>query len=211
MLLPDLTEEEIIARLAQSTRLGLLANAVFEVTFPPGWHNEPPRPAAVLVPFLRVEDAWHILFTRRTDTLPEHSGQVAFPGGRSDPEDTSPEATALRETCEEIGLSPGNIRLFGKLAPFVTNTNYRVTPVVGRVIEWPCTVKLAEEEVKRVFTIPLAWLANSSHREIRQRALPFPHAMLPVIYYQPYDGEFLWGVSAQITIMVLKALQLTPE
>ena len=81
-----------------------------------------------------------------------------------------------------------------------------ITPVIGRVIEWPYQLKLEEIEVKRAFTIPLAWLTDPSHRELRQRALPFPHATLWVIYFQSYDGEILWGVSAQITLMLLKAL-----
>jgi 8-oxo-dGTP pyrophosphatase MutT (NUDIX family) len=203
-----LSEEEIEQRLEETTQTGLPADSSFDITFPPGWHSEPPRPAAVLVPFLKIEAEWHILFTRRTDTLPEHSGQVAFPGGRADPGDLTPVATALREAYEEIGISPQNVRILGTLDPFLTITNYLVTPVIGRIIDWPCPLTLAEIEVKRVFTIPLAWLINPTHREVRQRVLPFPHSTLPVIYFHPYDGETLWGVSAQITWMLFKALRL---
>jgi 8-oxo-dGTP pyrophosphatase MutT (NUDIX family) len=208
-MLPDsLTEDDIVVRLAEAERLNLAPDPNYQITFPPGWHNSPPRPAAVLVPFLRIGGGWHILFTRRTDTLPEHSGQVAFPGGRADPGDLSPEATALRESQEEIGLPPGNVRPLGRLSAFLTVTNYLITPVIGRVLEWPFPLRLHEVEVKRAFTIPLTWLTDPKHRELRQRALPFPHAALWVIYFQPYDGELLWGVSAQITLMLLKALNL---
>jgi 8-oxo-dGTP pyrophosphatase MutT (NUDIX family) len=203
-----LTEPEIVLRLAEGIRSPASLDPAFSVQFPPGYHRAPPRPAAVLVPFLYTEGEWHLLFTRRTDTLPEHSGQVAFPGGRSDPEDPSQEATALREAFEEIGLRPENVRLLGKLEAFTTITNYRLTPVVGRIIDWPCALALAEVEVKRVFTIPLAWLIDPAHHEVRFRALPFPHADLPVIYFQTYDGELLWGVSAQITLSLLQALHL---
>ena len=203
-----LTEEEIASRLARAAHLDLGPDPSFDVKFPPGFHSTPPRPAAVLVPFLQSQGEWHILLTRRTDSLPEHSGQVAFPGGRADLEDVSLEATALREAQEEIGLWPENVRILGQLAPFLTVTNYLLTPVVGRILSWPSPLILAEVEVKRVFTIPLTWLIDPAHREVRARALPFPHAALPVIYFQPYDGELLWGVSAQITLMLLKALDL---
>jgi 8-oxo-dGTP pyrophosphatase MutT (NUDIX family) len=201
----DLSEEEIARRLAEprgsankySDQLPIL-----QELFP-----EPPRPAAVLIPFLRKEQTWQVLFTRRTDTLPEHSGQVAFPGGRSDPEDISPEATALREAQEEIGLDLTKVRLLGRLDRIPTITNYWVTPVVG-VIPWPFRLCLALEEVSRTFTVPLSWLANPDNHEIHQRSLPPPYAPVPVIYFKQYDGELLWGVSAQITLNLLAALHL---
>ena len=91
----------------------------------------------MLIPFLRIEQAWHLLFTRRNSALPEHSGQVAFPGGRADPDDPDLETTALREAYEEIGLLPADVRILGRLYDFLTITNYLVTPIVG-VIPWPC-------------------------------------------------------------------------
>jgi 8-oxo-dGTP pyrophosphatase MutT (NUDIX family) len=161
----------------------------------------------VLVPLLEVEGAWHILFTRRTPSLPEHSGQVAFPGGRSDPEDLGPDQTALREAEEEIGLRREHVELLGRLKPLRTITNYCVTPVVG-AIPWPYPLRLAEVEVSRVFTIPLDWLAEPGHHTILDRELPPPYSPVPVIYFDPYDNELLWGVSAQITVDLLRALGL---
>jgi 8-oxo-dGTP pyrophosphatase MutT (NUDIX family) len=204
----NLTEDEIAYRLDEAAQRPAALDPTYQVTFPPGFHPEPPRPAAVLVPFIQVEDAWEVLYTRRTDTLPEHRGQVAFPGGRSDPGDATPEATALREAYEEIGLSPFNVRILGKLAPFLTVTNYMLTPVIGRLIDWPVPLQLEEVEVKRVFTIPLIWLADPVHREVRMRTFPFPHAPLPVFYYELYNGELLWGISAQITVQLLQTLGL---
>lgn len=200
-----LSEVEIARRLAKargSARKYKDQLPILRELFP-----EPPRPAAVLIPFLRKEQTWHVLFTRRTDTLPEHSGQVAFPGGRSDPDDDSPEATALREAQEEIGLDPAKVRLLGRLDQIPTITNYWVTPVVG-VIPWPFRLRLALEEVSRTFTIPLGWLANPDNHEIHQRTLPAPYAPIQVIYFKQYDGELLWGVSAQITLNLLAALYL---
>ena len=167
--------------------------------------NEP-RPASVLIPLLQYEDEWHILFTRRHPDLPEHSGQVSFPGGRMDDGDASPEETALREAWEEIGLRPGDVTILGRLHEFLTITNYLVTPVVG-VIPWPYPLHLSEEEVSRAFTIPLAWLADRANYEERPRIIPGPFPPIPVIYFHPYDGEILWGATARFTLSLLNTLE----
>jgi 8-oxo-dGTP pyrophosphatase MutT (NUDIX family) len=166
-----------------------------------------PRPAAVLIPMLRTDSYWHILFTRRNADLPEHSGQVAFPGGRADPGDKTPEETALREAHEEIGLKPEDVRILGRLHDYITITNYHVTPIVG-VIPWPYPLSPAVNEVSRIFTIPLSWLCDPSHYELRLRELPEPHEPVSVVYYNPYDGEVLWGASARFTQALLRALDL---
>lgn len=164
------------------------------------------RPAAVLVPLLIQDNDWHILYTRRVDGLPEHSGQVAFPGGRMDPGDPTPEAAALREAEEEIGLSPAGVRVLGRLGEYPTITAYCVTPIVA-AIDWPFSPRLQPAEVSRLFTIPLAWLARSENFNERRRQVPIPHAPIQVIYYEPYDGEILWGASARITQALLSVLQ----
>ena len=152
-----------------------------------------------------------MLLTRRSDRLAEQRGQVAFPGGRWDHGDISPEATALREAYEEIGLPPNEVKILGRLSAMWTITNYSITPVVA-IVPWPFPIKLATQEVSRVFTIPLAWLADSSHHEVRQRVIPSPYSLhaeneiYPVIYFHPYDGEVLWGVSAEITKNLLRIL-----
>ena len=178
--------------------------------------TRPPRLAAVLVPFLRITDDWHLLFTRRTDKLPEHSGQVAFPGGCMDPGESSPEQTALREASEEIGLQPDRVKIIGRLRSIITVTNYQVTPIVG-VIPWPYPIQLEQEEVQRIFTIPLTWLAQPDNHELRQHTRLLPHpghesgvdrgsVTMPVIYFKKYDGEVIWGVTAQIVVSLLEIL-----
>lgn len=201
----DLSKDEITRRLALATpelqppqyqEIALIAAGT-------------PRLAAVLIPFLWFEGGWQILFTRRNNDLAEHSGQVAFPGGRSDPQDNTPEETALREAQEEIGLKPGDVQILGRLRSSITITNYLVTPVVG-LIPWPYPLHLQTCEVSRAFTIPLNWLANPSNYEERRRALPPPLPEVHVIYYAPYDGEVLWGASARITLTLLETL-LAPD
>ncbi len=149
----SLTEDEIKRSLTTKTEAGILAD------FPTGLLSGPPKPAAVLIPIFYVKNAWQVLFIRRTSSLAEHGGQVAFPGGRADPQDRDSVETALRETDEEIGLKPGDVRVLGQLNHFLTITNYHVTPLVG-VIPWPYPFQRAESEVARIFSIPLEWLMN---------------------------------------------------
>lgn len=195
------TELEISRRLALASFL--TENKDYSV----GWLPGTSRPAAVLIPFLRVSNEWHILFTRRTEKVADHKGQVAFPGGSVDPGDPSPEFTALREAEEEIGLHGEDVRVLGRMQELQTTTNYRITPVVG-TIPWPYPLELATDEVSRTFTIPLNWLADPTHHEICSRFLPSSSTPLPVIYFKTYHDELLWGVSAQITVNLLITLGL---
>lgn len=122
-----------------------------------------------------------------------------------DPEDGDAETTALREAWEEIGVLPVDVDILGRLPRFLTITNYLVTPVVGQ-IPWPYDFKPAADEVSRIFTIPLDWLADPANREVRQRSLPPPFGAISVIYYQMYDGEILWGASARFTLTLVNTL-----
>ncbi len=162
------------------------------------------RQAAVLVPLVWSGDQWNLLFTRRTDTVQDHKGQVSFPGGASDPEDYSPEGTALRETYEEIGILPGDIKILGKMNSMLTITHYEITPIIGK-IPWPYHLKISEVEVVRAFTIPYKWLANARHYEVRQIDLG-DNPNVPVIYFEEYEGELLWGISAQIVVNMIEIL-----
>jgi 8-oxo-dGTP pyrophosphatase MutT (NUDIX family) len=206
-----LTEAFISQRLAETQ------NSPTGAPYYSAFHSDSPRPAAVLIPlfYASTEDinnhVLQVLLTRRTDSVAEHQGQVAFPGGQAEPTDTSPEVTALREAHEEIGLDPSEVRVLGKMNSRWTITNYLVTPVVG-VIPWPFPIHLEEIEVSRAFSIPLAWLADPAHHEIRYRTIPSPYSQLlqherhPVIYFEPYQDELLWGVSADIICSFINIL-----
>lgn len=190
-----ISESEIIQRLAAHT------DAIDQAA-----DDAARRSAAVLVPLLCQNGEWALLFTRRTEKVPHHKGQVSFPGGAYEPGDENLVQTALRETCEEIGLHPEAVRILGELSGMPSVSNYMITPIVGRIIE-PFEVKLSEYEVSRVFTIPLTWLANSQNREMR----PYQAAdgqVYDVIYYRSYDGEILWGATARMTVLLLQILGL---
>ncbi len=159
--------------------------------------------AAVLIPLVWESDRWSLLFTRRTDHVEIHKGQVSFPGGGCDEGETTPEQTALREAQEEIGIDPAAVRVLGRLANLITVSSFRVTPVVG-VIAWPTVLRVEAQEVERVFTIPLDWLADRRNRW--EFGLPGRNRSL--IAYHPYDGELLWGATARITVDFLSTLGL---
>src|SRR5512133_656676 len=155
--------------------------------------------AAVLIPLVWHDGEWHLLFTRRTDRVQSHKGQVSFPGGACDEGETTPEQTALRETEEEIGVRREDVTVLGRLSKLITITSYRVTPVVG-VIPFPYAFKVAGVEVARVFTIPLLWLSDrNNYWEFFLR-----DSDRSLITYHPYDGELLWGATARMTVTFLK-------
>ena len=193
------SEEYISQKLHEAIKsAGPSADGFSEVTL-----NEQTRVkcAAVLVPLVWQDDEWHLLFTRRTDRVESHKGQVSFPGGACDDGETTPEQTALREADEEIGIDPKDVKVLGRLANLITITYFRVTPVVG-VIRWPTVFRVGEHEVARVFTIPLGWLANSSNRWQFERS----DLKRSLIAYHPYDGELLWGATARMTVDFLSVL-----
>ena len=142
-----------------------------------------------------------MLFTRRTDRVQSHKGQVSFPGGASDEGETTPEQTALREAEEEIGMRPADVQVLGRLSQLITISSFRVTPVVG-VIPFPYAFKVANIEVARVFTIPLLWLSDrNNYWEFFLR-----DSERSLITYHPYDGELLWGATARMTVTFLKTI-----
>jgi len=196
-----LTEEFISHRLQEALKYaGPSSDGYAEIDLD---SDERLKCAAVLVPLVWQSNEWHILYTRRTDRVESHKGQVSFPGGACDDGETTPEETALREADEEIGLDPAHVRVLGMLANLITISYYRVTPVVG-VVKWPAVFRVGEHEVARVFTIPLVWLADVSNRWQFER----PGTTRTLIAYHPYDGELLWGATARMTVDFLKVLGL---
>ncbi|MDR3576877.1 MAG: CoA pyrophosphatase [Anaerolineaceae bacterium] len=165
------------------------------------------KSAAVLVPLIAATDGWQVLFTRRTNTVKHHKGLVSFPGGGVDEGDQGPADTAMREAWEEIGLPRGQTRICGYMDNLVEISGYTVTPVVG-IIPWPFEVRHSENEVYRTFTIPFDWLADEKNYRARLFEDPVNPAMnREVVFYDEYDGETVWGLTAYITIGLVYRLQ----
>ena len=197
--LDDLSVDEIRARLHAQ------GDTTYDV--PPEMLSNDAREAAVLVPFLRIEDAWHILYIRRTSFEGDrHSGQVAFAGGKRDDEDSSLLATALREAEEEVGIAAADVEILGHINHHHTISEFQVRPYVA-VMDWPYRLQLDEIEVARAFTMPLNWLAQASNYRTEERQHPDSNRPWPVVYYDLYDGEMLWGATARMTLSLIDVLQ----
>ena len=186
-------------------RLHAQAETTYDV--PPEMLAANAREAAVLVPFLRVDDAWHILFIRRTQhPTDRHGGQVAFAGGKREKDDRSLLDTALREAEEEVGIAQRDVEVLGHINHHHTVSEFQVRPYVATV-PWPYPLTLDEIEVARTFTIPLAWLADASNYRTEERHHPQSHRVWPVVYYERYDGELLWGATARMTLSLISVLR----
>ncbi len=159
--------------------------------------------AAVLVPLLYKEGEWHVVVTKRAQTVDVHRGQISFPGGACDPHDESLLATALRETYEEIGLPATAVTVLGALDDFPTVTNFNVTPFVG-VIPHPFTYRPSPEEVEAVIEVPLSFLRNPTNMRVEQRE--HDGRLFDVLFWDfgPYT---IWGATAR---MLQGFLELVP-
>ena len=160
-------------------------------------------PAAVLVPVVNREGGLTVLLTQRSDALPDHPGQISFPGGRIDPEDATVEAAALREAQEEVGLAPDRVTVLGRLAPYETVTGFSVTPVVGWV-EPPIDIAADPVEVADVFEVPLAFLLEPANQQRHFRMLGSKRRDYFAI---PYAERYIWGATAAMLIILDRTLR----
>jgi len=177
-----------------------------DVTMPPGSDEWPAdmrealtkslRLAGVLIPVIQREEGLTVLLTRRSAELKHHASQISFPGGRMEEHDRDIQATALRETHEEVGIPPANVDVIGYLEPMPTVTGYAVTPVIG-LVEMPDTLHIDHNEVECVFEVPLEFLldrrnATPSTREFRGRKVA-------TVEFR-FEEHRIWGATAYMLI-----------
>ena len=166
----------------------------FDLT-PGGWQGAidgPLKPASVLVPLVERDHGLSVILTRRADTLRQHTGQDAFPGGRRDPGESAVQA-ALREAEEEIGLSGDFVSLSGLSTPYRTGTGYLITPVVGFVMPG-FTLKPNPHEVAEIFETPFDFLMDPSNLEEHEREMP--NGERRRFYAYTHSEQFIWGATA---------------
>lgn len=154
-----------------------------------------PVRAAVLIPIvMRVRPM--VLLTERTAHLSSHSGQIAFPGGKSDDADANPAATALREAFEEVGLDSAFVQILGELPQYLTGSAFVVTPVVG-LVRPGFTLVPNPDEVADVFEVPLEFLMNPAHH---QRQAVEWEGVRREWFSMPYQDDlkqrYIWGATA---------------
>ena len=152
------------------------------------------RSAGVLVPVLVNDGKIEVILTKRASGLKHHPGQIAFPGGKQDPEDADVVAAALREAHEEIGLVPSNVEVLGTMAPHETVTGFKITPVLGRVLA-PFAFHPEPLEVDEVFNVPLNHLADAECYRVQSRRWLGQRRYYYTVPYGPY---YIWGATARI-------------
>jgi len=154
--------------------------------------TRPGKPAAVLAPIVARAEGATVLLTKRTARLRQHSGQIAFPGGKIDPQDESPVAAALREAWEEIGLHARHIDPLGYLDLYATGTGFRIFPLVA-IVRPPFELTLNPEEVDEVFEVPLRFLMDPANHQLHTREAD---GVARHFHAMPWEGRFIWGATA---------------
>ncbi len=152
------------------------------------------RDAAVLVPVVDRGPESTLLLTQRTETLRNHSGQIAFPGGSIDPDDGTADRAALREAHEEIGLAGERARIVGHLPRYLTGSGFSITPVLA-VVNTPLDLDPDPGEVADIFEVPLSFLMDPANHRRESRLI---NGRERFYYAMPYGERFIWGITAGI-------------
>jgi 8-oxo-dGTP pyrophosphatase MutT (NUDIX family) len=158
------------------------------------------RPAAVLVPLEPQRGVW---LTRRSNDLPSHAGQVAFPGGKIEAFDISPEAAALREAHEEIALDPESAEILGRMDDYITGTGFHITPILALVPQGVAFVPAAAE-VADVFCLPFATLLDPAAPTRRTATF---RGEAREFWVWPHTAHFIWGATAEILVHLAARLR----
>ena len=152
-------------------------------------------PSAVLIPIYYKDGEYYILFTKRTDTVKDHKGQISFPGGAYEEQDGTLVNTCLRECAEEIGLPAERVELLGELDDLPTTTsNYVISPFVA-VIPWPCSFKVDPKEVEEIIEVPLSALLD---KDCLRQETEIVDGQVVNKYEYHYQGRIIWGATARI-------------
>ena len=192
--LPPVAPERLTQH-ALEQRFAQAAHWVPEFRHEPRMSDRSLTPASVLIGLVMRERPT-VLLTQRTAHLSSHSGQVAFPGGKADPDDASPVATALREAQEEVGLSAEFVQVIGSLPNYTTGSQFVVTPVVA-LLDPQLVLKANAFEVETIFEVPLDFLMNPVHHRRHQWSTPTGQRhWLSMPYRDGPHERYIWGATA---------------
>lgn len=169
-----------------------------DFTLNPDFHkwvmSKATKEAAVLMALVEREDELSVLLTKRADKLKSHSGQVAFPGGKIDDDDDSPEAAALREAEEEVGLASQHVEVLGRLPDYFTGSGYKIAPILG-IMDAQAPIQANPDEVDYTFEVPLSFLMNPDNHVRGSRVFDGKERYF---LEMPYGDHYIWGVTANI-------------
>ena len=161
--------------------------------------------AAVLLPLYNNDGEPHVLFTRRSELVEHHKGQISFPGGAYDETDIDLRFTAVRETWEEIGVSMDHVEIFGQLNEMITISNFLVRPFVGLITEpGPYPFVHSEVEVAEILEVPLAHLRDNANVMSEQRVY---QGREMVAYSYRFGEHLIWGATARILHEFLELME----
>lgn len=164
------------------------------------------RHASVLIPFFKNSGECYLLFTKRTDLVEHHKGQISFPGGAVDPEDDSYLSTALRETYEEIGIRGEDVEILGPIDDTIALvSSFLIHPFVG-VIPFPYSFKLNHHEVESLIEVPLRVLIEQERQKMVS-SFEFEGKSYQTPLYE-YNGEVIWGATARIVQNLFEILRV---
>jgi len=155
------------------------------------YKDGPSTPAAVLIPIFFKNDQAHILFTKRTETVGTHKGQISFPGGSKDDTDPSLQFTALRETEEEVGIKQQDVQVHGVTDNFFTITDFMVTPYVGS-FSYPYNFRPSEHEIDRIIEVPLIHLIEDDSFQVQKLRRD---GVTWNVHFYNYKDDVIWGVT----------------
>ncbi len=166
--------------------------------------SDPQRvPAAVLIILFEKDGETHVLFTRRTDTVEYHKGQICFPGGCCEGAETKCD-TALRESFEEIGVRPDHVEILGELDDIKTQTSiFIISPFVGR-INYPYRFNPSSIEINAILELPLDALRDRRNWQVQHRTMDDGAA--GEVYYVEVDGAVVWGATAKILKQLIEVV-----
>lgn len=150
------------------------------------------KDAAILMPLVERQGEVSLLLTKRADKLSSHSGQIAFPGGKVDADDAGPEAAALREAHEEVGLATDQVEILGRLPDYYTGSGYKIAPIIG-IMNANAVVKANPDEVDYIFEVPLSFLMNPDNHVRGSRIFEGRERHF---FEMPFGEHYIWGITA---------------